>query len=169
MTLEVNVSLSLPRDSLTVPVVRHLCEDALGELGVTDSCRSDILLAMTEACTNVVEHCSAERTYEVDINLDEERCVISIRDPSNTFDVEEAAAKRVSRTTTHDNVAEAGRGLDLMHALVDDVRFVTDAGAHADADADHGPGMVVVLCKDLEFDESHPVRRRLLAERRGSP
>ena len=145
MPLEVNVTLSLPRDELTVPVVRHLCSATMQELGVAASCRSDILLALTEACTNAIDHSADGHEYQVDLKLDEERCTIQVRDEGVGFDT-----SRSGRVIDLD--AEAGRGIDMMHALVDRVSFVSEPCE----------GTVVSLSKDLDFVDGHPVRERLL-------
>ena len=140
-----NVSLSLPRDELTVPIVRHFCSNAMEELGVAETCRGDILLALTEACTNVIDHSRNGREYEVCLTLDEHRCSIRVKDVGAGFDVSD-------HTGPIDLTAEAGRGIDLMHALVDRVSFETAPEE----------GTVVHLYKELDFVDGHPVRERLL-------
>jgi serine/threonine-protein kinase RsbW len=142
--LELNVSLSLPRDELTVPVVRHLCSATMQELGVAPTCRSDILVALTEACTNAIDHSTDGHEYEVNLKLDEARCTIQVKDGGKGFDHE--------RDRVIDLDAEAGRGIDMMHALVDRVSFVSEPCE----------GTIVSLYKQLEFVDGHPVRERLL-------
>ena len=150
MPLEVNVTVSLPRDALTVPVVRHLCNSTMHEIGITPSCRSDIVIALTEACTNVIDHATDDHDYRVDLKLDETRCTITVMDDGRGFDASDRNEKRVSNS--HDLDAEAGRGIDLMHALVDRVSFVSEPQE----------GTIVCLSKELEFVHGHPVRERLL-------
>jgi serine/threonine-protein kinase RsbW len=149
MSLEVNLSLCLPTDQLSVPVVRHICGYALTEVGVLDECLSDISLALTEACTNVLDHVTdAGEAYEVHIGIDDERCTIRVKDAGGGFDFDARTAQpRVEGT------AESGRGLELIRNLVDRVKFtvVPDEGT------------IVHLEKLLEFDESHPVRQKLVA------
>ena len=149
MSLEVNLSLCLPRDELSVPVVRHICRYALGEVGVEQGCVDDIQIALTEACTNVLDHVTAGEAYEVYIDIDERRCSIRVKDAGRGFDFEESAQGQPRPKS--DTNAESGRGLELISALVDRMRFVTVPD----------DGMVVHLEKDLEFDEEHPVRQRL--------
>lgn len=146
MSLAVNLSLCLPTDEASVPIVRHICSYALGEVGVAQSCRSDISLALTEACTNVLDHVNdGGDAYEVHIGIDDERCVIRVKDSGAGFDADAVGGARVDLT------AESGRGLELIRALVDRVRFTSVSEA----------GTIVHLEKQLEFDDSHPVRRRL--------
>ena len=146
MTLELNLSLCLPRDQLSVPIVRHICSYALDEVGVTRSCKSDVSLALTEACTNVLDHVTEGDNYEVHIGINNERCTITVKDAGGGFDFG-ATDGRASA----DGNAESGRGLHLMRELVDNVHFMSTGD----------DGTTVQLEKDLEFDESHPVRQRL--------
>lgn len=149
MPLELNLSLCLPTDELSVPVVRHICTYALSEVGVDESCQSDISIALTEACTNVLDHATQDgEAYEVDITIDDERCTIRVKDAGIGFDVDARAQDPKADVT-----AESGRGLDLIRALVDRVKFISKPEE----------GVIVHLEKQLEFDDDHPVRKSLLA------
>src|SRR5258707_12755 len=53
---DVEFCLVFPRESLSVPVMRRVLGDTLRSLGVDERCISDLLLAVTEACTNVLRH-----------------------------------------------------------------------------------------------------------------
>lgn len=149
MSLEVNLTLCLPTDELSVPVVRHICSYALGEVGVVESCLADITLALTEACTNVLDHAtSSGEAYTVHLGIDEHRCTIRVKDAGHGFDFE-------ARTTQPrvDLTAESGRGLELIRSLVDRVKFTSVPDE----------GTIVHLEKELVFDETNPVRQRLQA------
>lgn len=157
MALEVNVSLTLPRDELTVPVARHLCDMTMQELGVTAQCRADVALALTEACTNVVEHSTADHPYAVNITLDEHRCSIRVKGGDSNIDLAELERRDGARMQEDGKGrrsadAERGRGVDMMHRLVDQVAFT----------AEPEEGVVVHLQKDLQFEDGHPVSNRLL-------
>ena len=145
MPLEVNLSLCLPRDELSVPVVRHICSFALEEVGVQDFCLDDITLALTEACTNVLDHAADGIQYEVVISIDDSRCTIRVKDAGGGFDYTHAGEHPADVT------AESGRGLRLIRELVDRVQFSSKPEE----------GMIVHLEKELQFDEGHPVRQRL--------
>jgi serine/threonine-protein kinase RsbW len=147
MPMELNLSLCLPTDELSVPVVRHICTYALDEVGVSPTCQSDIGIALTEACTNVLDHATQDgEAYEVHIAIDDERCTIRVKDAGRGFDVEAAATKPRADVT-----AESGRGLELIRALVDHVKFISKPE----------DGVIVHLEKELEFDDDHPVRQAL--------
>ena len=54
--VDVRFCLVFPREALSVPVMRHVLGDTLRDLGADDEGVADLLLAVTEACTNVVQH-----------------------------------------------------------------------------------------------------------------
>jgi serine/threonine-protein kinase RsbW len=119
--MELFFSLCLPREEVTVPVVRHLCGASLRNLGVEDDCVSDIELAVSEACSNVLKHGGgAGQQYEVTVSVGRRRARITVSDTGGGFDF----AGRGARAP--DDRAEGGRGLLLMRHLVDDLNFVTE-------------------------------------------
>ena len=72
--------LALPRDELSIPIVRHICRDAMAEIGVADECSADIEVALTEACTNVLVHSGPGDDYEVHLRLSDLQCTIRVVD-----------------------------------------------------------------------------------------
>ena len=141
MTVEINMALLLPRDARTIPVARHICREALRELGVESDCVGDIEVALTEACTNVLEHSEAGVEYEVQVQLAEQHCVMRVVDHGRGFDGEPPLQPS-------DEVAEGGRGIALMHALVDRVKFESRPEA----------GTIVHLEKGLVYAEGAPIK-----------
>jgi serine/threonine-protein kinase RsbW len=112
------------------------------ELGVAQACADDIQVALTEACTNVILHSGPGDAYEIAVDVDEESCVIRVIDRGVGFDAGEG------RPDAGDT-AESGRGMGLMHALVDQVLFESRPEA----------GTVVHLEKTLEYGEGSVVHR----------
>lgn len=134
--MEIAFRLSLPRDEASVPVVRHVSRDALLKLGVSPACVSDIEVAVTEACTNVLNHADgSDDVYEVSFEVDEELAHIRIVDTGRGFDGGQIELSADS--------AESGRGIFLMKALVDDLKFVSEPEK----------GTVVHLVKHLVVEE----------------
>lgn len=128
--------LTLPRARASVPIARHLARGLLGELGVTEDCSSDIELALSEACTNVLLHAGdAVAGYEVVIeaDLDAGWCRIEVLDGGG-FDHAALSFQAAALS------AERGRGMHLIGALADEVRF----------DSDPDTGTRVVMLKRLE-------------------
>lgn len=145
--MEISLSLRLPRDEASVPLVRHLCGDALRKLRVEDECVSDVEVAITEACTNVVKHSSGSPDeYNVKIVIDGRCCEISVSDAGSGFDDTTGKGEPAHPS------AESGRGITLMRALVDNVKFVSRPA----------DGTIVHLVKTLRLD-GDPIRERLLS------
>ena len=123
--MNIAFSVRLPVDAQSVPLVRGLLRQALQHLGVAADGIDDILLALTEACANVVQHAGAQEQYEVDVAIDDEVCRISVLDHGEGFDV--AALE----TDQPRSPLDGGRGLLLMRALVDRLDFQeTEDGRH---------------------------------------
>lgn len=54
--MDIEFSLALPRDAIGIPMVRRVLGDAMRSLSVSEGCISDMLLAVSEACSNAVRH-----------------------------------------------------------------------------------------------------------------
>ena len=135
-------SLDLPRETLSIPVIRRILGDTLHGLGVSDACTADILVAISEACTNVVQHADSTSRYEVTVGIDDGQCVLKVVDRGQGFDGE-------SEKSVHPD-SESGRGIKIMKALVDEVSF----------DSRPDSGTVVYLQKRLSWRDGSPVRPR---------
>jgi serine/threonine-protein kinase RsbW len=148
------LTLRLPRDELSVPVVRHLCAHSMHAVGVVDQDVRDVELAITEACANVIEHSVEGDLYDVRIHLSDVGCAIDVIDRGRGFD--HAADRPVAEDS-----AEGGRGVAIMRALVDRVHFTNEPV----------DGFLVHLVKSLTFDDDHPMqqawRRRASAAAQG--
>lgn len=137
--MDFRFSVCLPREEASVPIVRRLCRGTLRDLGVSEGCIDDIALALTEACTNVLKHArDKDGEYQVDIEIGESVCEVSVTDAGTGFDLDSA------RFEFPIPAAESGRGLHLMRVLVDDLTFSPDRG---------GDGTVVHLSKALDLTD----------------
>ncbi|MFC6081850.1 ATP-binding protein [Sphaerisporangium aureirubrum] len=116
--MEVTIALRLPRDAASVSVTRQILAAELDVLGVERQIREDIQLMLTEACTNVIRHAGETDEYTVSAELIGDRCVITVVDTGHGFDPDKVAAANGAL------LAEHGRGLQIMRALADDVRFI---------------------------------------------
>ncbi|MBV8958472.1 MAG: ATP-binding protein [Actinobacteria bacterium] len=141
--MQISLALNLPRDAATIPVARHIARDALREVGVTDECSMAIEVALTEAATNVVKHSGPGDAYEVGMTLSGDHCTIRVVDTGRGFDFSSLAG------LASDLSAERGRGMELMHALVDQVTFESKPEA----------GTIVHLEKQLQLLDASPLQR----------
>lgn len=142
----ISLALCLPRDKLSVPIVRHLVHHALMEVGVVHDDAGDVELALAEACANVLTHSGPGDAYEVSITIGPAACDIRVIDVGRGFDFA-SLTEGMSSTDS-----ESGRGVALMGAVMDQVHFTSEPEK----------GTVVHLVKQLRFDDSWPARRLML-------
>lgn len=144
---DVRFCLVFPRESLSIPVMRRVLGDTLSRLGLGEECISDLLLAVTEACTNVLRHAGPGHRYDVVARVGWNRVVLEIVDNGRGFDPARVRVPRrrdfrqltrpprrpatlLGRRARHPDpqLAESGRGMAIMRACVDDVSLRTGPG-----------------------------------------
>jgi serine/threonine-protein kinase RsbW len=96
-TVDARFCLVFPREAISVPVMRRVLGDTLNSLGVDDDCVADLLLAVTEACTNVLRHSGPGLRYEVVARVGRNGCVLEILDSGRGFDQARILAYRAAR------------------------------------------------------------------------
>jgi serine/threonine-protein kinase RsbW len=137
---KVRFCLVFERELVSVPVMRRVLGDTLRGMGVNEESVDDILLAATEACTNVVLHAGQSApAYSVAATVDRAGCRVEVTDDGQGCAQE---ARRERRTRDIASLAESGRGLAIMRACVDGVELRTAPGQ----------GTQVVLDKRLEWE-----------------
>jgi serine/threonine-protein kinase RsbW len=134
--MKFEIALCLPRDAKTVALVRSVAMGSLEQLGVAGSCIEDIRLALSEACSNVIQHAEGEDDYEVILKVEDDECSISVIDTGAGIDAETLEREMP------DADSSGGRGMAMMTALVDRVKFINQPA----------DGMVVHLVKRLDLD-----------------
>lgn len=117
--MEATIALRLPRDAASVPLTRQMLDGTLRSLGVEPQVRDDIELMLTEACSNVIRHAEPSDDYTVSATVHDSLCVIRVIDNGNGF----APGKDPEHIADAAPGAEHGRGLQIMRALADDIRF----------------------------------------------
>jgi serine/threonine-protein kinase RsbW len=161
---DVRFCLVFPHESLSIPVMRRVLGDTLSRLGVDEDSISDLLLAATEACTNVLRHAGPGRKYEVVVTVGRNRCVLQVLDNGCGIDPNRLRAtrrlqlwrppvrpaqflNRRARTADIAQLPESGRGMAIMRACVDDVSLRSGPGQ----------GTVVQLWKRIELRDDAPL------------
>jgi serine/threonine-protein kinase RsbW len=115
--MRMSVRLNLPREVDSVPAVRRLLRCALAILKVDKQSGTDLEIALTEACANVVKHAAGAEKFEVLLDVADDHCAIDVLDNGAGFD----AASIDPSSPGADS--ERGRGLYLIRALSDNVRM----------------------------------------------
>jgi serine/threonine-protein kinase RsbW len=76
--VDVEFCLVFPHEALSVPVMRRVLGDTLRRLGADEDGVSDLLLAVTEACTNVLKHGTPGPRYEIVARIGQRGCLIQV-------------------------------------------------------------------------------------------
>ena len=123
--MRIEVTLSLPQDTVSVPLARRTVSAMLAQTGIDHDCLAEVKVALSEACTNVLDHAGTGGSYQVVIALQNDLLTIDVTDDGPGF------VDRQPRPTMPDPLATRGRGGALIAALTDDAHFdtVTSGGA----------------------------------------
>ena len=116
--MDLTLRLALPREGKSVPVVRTILKHALEAIGVKRDVVGDIELALTEACTNVLDHAGGVEEYEVVASIDGSVCCIEVVDRGVGYDDGGGDSAGAG------DDAEDGRGLFIMKAVADRVEVM---------------------------------------------
>jgi serine/threonine-protein kinase RsbW len=134
------------RESLSVPAMRQVLGDTLRRIGVHEDSVADIVLAATEACTNVVLHAGGSAAaYEVAATIGSVGCRVEVTDSGQGWAAprdDEVRADESRAEIDRGVLAESGRGFTVMRACVDDVTLRSAPGR----------GTSVVLDKRISWD-----------------
>jgi anti-sigma regulatory factor (Ser/Thr protein kinase) len=106
--------LTFQREPLSVPVTRHVLGGILHSVGVADDSVSDLLLAATEACSNVLRHGGPRVTgYAVVVTIGATRCEVEIAEDHSFAGVEGERAPSGRRASGARGLSRPPAGLTL--------------------------------------------------------
>jgi anti-sigma regulatory factor (Ser/Thr protein kinase) len=115
--MQLALDLSLPTDKRLLAVTRQVVRMYLSEFGAPGDVIDDVVLAMDEACSNVLKHAfpeGADDSYRLRADLGAGKILIEVFDQGIGFDV---MAKPRPREDDG-SLAAGGRGLDVMRRLM---------------------------------------------------
>jgi serine/threonine-protein kinase RsbW len=123
---QVNISSSFDEINKVEAFITDTCKD----LGVNDDYYGNVLIAVTEAVNNAIQHGNKHSSLlEVSVsvaNATDEFCY-SVKDQGSGFDF----ANLPDPTSPENLLKENGRGVFLMRSLADEVLF-SSGGSHVD-------------------------------------
>jgi len=155
---DVKFCLVFQCEAISVPVMRRVLGDTLRRLGVDEEAVGDILLAATEACTNVLRHSGRDvRRYTVMTSVGTVGCQVEVADEGTgtaPAGPESARPAPAGPDASPPEIAiarlpESGRGLAVMRACVDNVTL----------DSSPGRGTVVTMRKHIRWSSDAPLRQ----------
>jgi serine/threonine-protein kinase RsbW len=122
--MEGTTRLRLPRDERHVGGLRRVTACLLAEAGAPDEVVEDLAVVVSEACGNVVRHAPGG-SYGVTVEVRSDGCTVEVADEN----ADALARFPDEHAPAVDSDEESGRGVKLMRALVDELRFEpTDEG-----------------------------------------
>jgi serine/threonine-protein kinase RsbW len=137
-------------EALSVPVMRRVLGDTLRRLGVDEESVYDIVLAATEACTNVLRHAGRQAEgYAVVTSVEAAGCQVEVADEGAGVPPAEPAVPDKNPLPPVALLPESGRGLAVMRACVDNVTL----------DSRPGHGTVVTMRKHIRWSDDKALRQ----------
>ena len=149
---DVKFCLVFQCEAVSVPVMRRVLGDTLRGFGMDEDSVYDILLAATEACTNVLRHSGRDVPgYTVMTSLGPVGCQVEVADEGvgTALAEEEAVTSVPGPPSAIADLPESGRGMAVMRACVDNVTL----------DSSPGRGTVVTLRKHIRWSSDAPLRQ----------
>lgn len=120
-------SIALPRQAYTVAVVRDILDTLLIRGGLCRGCVDDILLAVSEACANAVDHGGPAPEYTVETDLGPRWCEVRVSHKGRAPDDSLAELLSGEHDVPFPGIeSTSGRGILLMRYLMDEVAFESE-------------------------------------------
>jgi len=114
--------VKLPSDFASLVEVENLIDKVCADLGVQEDAYGNVLIAVTEAVNNAIQHGNEENSnlfVDVAVGDKETEFCFRIKDEGTGFDFDS-----LPDPTAPENVLkESGRGIFLMRNLADEVEF----------------------------------------------
>ena len=112
-------------------VIREFISGTAKEVGFSGETIENIILAVDEACTNIIKHAYKsvpDGEIEIKINYRNKKLTIEILDFGNSFDPEKVPEPDLQKYYNLHKVG--GLGMYLMKALMDDVEYISIPGKY---------------------------------------
>ncbi|KAA3630483.1 MAG: ATP-binding protein [Proteobacteria bacterium] len=114
------LTLRVPAEAAALKVVREQLQNALEGTGVDGDTRHQLVVAVNEACMNVIQHAyGAQRSGDMVLMLERESGWLTFRiiDFAPTVDTSTLQPRDLSE------VRPGGLGLSLIHKIMDEIRY----------------------------------------------
>lgn len=117
------VDLTLPSDARLISQTRRTVSGYLEQMGVAGDIVDDVVLALDEACTNVLRHAfdTSDELFHLTAELDSDEIVIVVEDEGVGLPI----SKLHEPLGAVEPTATSGRGLQMIRTLMTDVALET--------------------------------------------
>jgi serine/threonine-protein kinase RsbW len=122
-----HMTLTIPSDLKYLGAVDAAVQDLARELLFSQDAINDLGTALIEACSNAIEHgnkFSPDKRVLVSLRFHEGTLTASVKDEGRGFDFEKALREEPDPDPT----SERGRGILIMRAFTDGLKFSYDSG-----------------------------------------
>lgn len=116
-----NKKIVIPASPRYLNKIRRQTVNMMTNLGFSEALTYDIVVAVSEACSNSIEHGSLSKRHSIFVIFDYTigQLTIDVIDSGSGFDEIEAMDRRIDDPTR-------GRGITLIKELMDEVKFVNN-------------------------------------------
>jgi serine/threonine-protein kinase RsbW len=114
--------MSFPSDFKYLGAVDAAIQDLAREFAISENSINDMSTALIEACSNAIEHGNKfgkNKRVKVVLGFNGASVTARVCDEGDGFDFEES----LSRAAPPDPMSERGRGLIIMRAFTDELKF----------------------------------------------
>jgi serine/threonine-protein kinase RsbW len=125
------MTLTFPSDLKYLGAVDAAVQDLARELLFSQDAINDLGTALIEACSNAIEHgnkFSPEKQVSVTIRFNDRTFTAIVKDQGAGFDFE----KKLREEPDPDPMSERGRGILIMRAFTDGLKFSYDGGMYVE-------------------------------------
>jgi len=115
------VSLTFASRANRLKLLRCVIRDAADLVGLDDKAADAVVLAVNEACMNIMQHAykmNPDGRIDVLIMQEKDAMVIQLRDYADTVDVEQVCSRDLA------DVRPGGLGVHLIESLMDESGFL---------------------------------------------
>lgn len=125
MSRESECTLTLPADPCALHGMRQWLDTALTGSGLTEKLRGQLVLAVNEACMNIIQHAYGEKTEgEIRLHLawQSGRLIIELEDDAPCIDPVAVQPRALS------DVRPGGLGVHFIREIMDEMAFLPGQG-----------------------------------------
>ncbi|MEJ2104017.1 MAG: ATP-binding protein [Ignavibacteriaceae bacterium] len=128
---EIGNELRVKSKTENLSLIRDFVSDKALDAGLPVAVVEKIMLAVDEACTNIIKHAyksSPEGEITLNVEYDEEKFTITIIDYGKSFNPESIPQPDLQKYYREHKVG--GLGIYLMKSLMDDVKYTSIPGKY---------------------------------------
>lgn len=120
MQKDMALTLKFPSDPKKLRMVRERVQDTCETVGCTKKAISDVVIAVNEACMNIIQHAyKGEHSGNIELEMQvlEDRLVIEITDYAEPVDI------NLIKPRALEDIKPGGLGTHFMQEIMDEINY----------------------------------------------